>query len=174
MGSASSSRSLTLRLMASQSRMSTPPSLSRYSRRYHWPASRTYSTSHSWQPCSCTTGSASSQTTSVIFFKARPPVFNKSKMPNKKSGQSSPLPVNTLLTRLAYHKSAGNASIFPQKAGRNGGFDKKIPAERGKSAPARRKIQGHARFFSRPSRQASKNTARSTSTTVAPTGVLSR
>ena len=60
------------REMASQSEISTPPSLSMYRRRNHSPPSRTYSTSQSVQPCACTTGSANCATCSVTFMKNPP------------------------------------------------------------------------------------------------------
>ena len=56
-----------LPLTRSQSRISTPPSLSMYRRRNQAPASRTYSTSHSSHPASATAGRASSATKSVIL-----------------------------------------------------------------------------------------------------------
>ena len=81
MGSASSSRSDRTRETASQSRMSTPPSLSSSTRRYQVPPSRTYSTSHRVQPCFSIAGAARRAVKSVIFSigppvaSAVPPVF---------------------------------------------------------------------------------------------------
>ena len=68
----------------------------------------------------------------------------------------------------------GTQVFFRKKPVETGGLAKKIPAERGSGALFRRGIRAYARFFSFASRQASRNAARSASTTVAPTGVLHR
>ena len=138
MGSTSSSRSLTLRLTFSQSRMSTPPSLSRYRRRYHCPASRTYSTSHSSQPYSAATGAASSATISVTFFILTPSRFRilRNQICPTKRADTSVHSSFLLLTTSSVPQPRCNCKDFSEKYRRkpprkSGNYTKTSPAEKG-------------------------------------------
>ena len=88
MGSASSSTGSSALDTASQSSIDTPPALSMYTRRYHAPASLTYSTSQTSQPAASTIGFARANTVSVTLLMSSLPYSDKQFYSNKKSGRN--------------------------------------------------------------------------------------